>query len=587
MKKIIGLIITFIIMTTCITMSIFADSDGNISSGSGGGTGSGTGTNKWSVGDEGVRASIIEIATQKTATTPIDFSNESRSDIEYDFGKVNKIMYRNGTKLSLHHNTYKSKIPSVKMPQIINYKGSNDINAIKKYFTSEKVINMIASASGISYEDLISGKYKLLLEPIVYLTYNGHRFAMTSHEAAMYNEKLGNDDLIWKFQSITHRALPFAMFLTTSDFGFPAYTGSTTTAQKDATIKSKLGLGIVRFKEYVAPVPPEEPKPETPNIDVVTNSYTYRTDTDVITSFKINSKTDIGNDNSISVTFTILGEKYTVKNIVIPKNKSQLVWVKWHTPTTAQDVNIKVSISGANIKSASIKATVGKLKEVVPPDPKATDTNDLFTLANLPTGTNKTSATWGKWSCEWISKKETVIYGYDENGNALKMTIDKGYNKYSETKYSVDLDATLSLTPGARTPTSIKTGSEYEMKSGYGVKAKVKANVSYNCSAKDVTSAQNVTATFSDFKYKTYNRLLQKTSSSGLNSVFQFKKNNYSTYKDRTHFTPIWYPDKTNYIVNTQILDVWTPAGMLQANLNDKIYINGNLYQDRHISILK
>lgn len=587
MKKVISLITTFIIITTCITTSVFAEGNGNIDSGSGGGTGSGTSSNKWSVGDEGVRASIVEIATQKTVKEPIDFSNKSRKDIEYDFGKTNKIMYRKGAKLKLCQNKYKSKIPPVKMPQIINHEGSNDIGAIKKYFTSEKIIDTIASASKIPYDDLISGRYKLLLEPIVYLTYHGHRFAMTSHEAAMYNEKLGNNDLVWKFQSITHRALPFAMFLEKTDLGFPAYTGKTNAPQKDATIKSKLGLGIVRFKPYVPPKPPKEPKPPKPNIDVDTNSYTYRTDTDVITSFKINSKTDIGKDNAISVTFNILGKKYTVKNIVIPKKESQIVWVKWHTPKKPQDVNINVSISGANIKSATIKAKVESLKEVIPPDPKPTDRNDSFNLVDLPKGTNKTSATWSKWSCKWVSKKETVTYGYDENGKPLKMTIDKGYNKYSETKYSADLDAILNLVPGLRTPTAIEKNNEYEMKSGYGVNAKVKADVSFNCSEKDVTSVQNVTSTFSDFKYKKYNRLLEKTSSKGLNSIYEFKQNKYSTYNDRTHFTPIWYPDKTNYIVNAQILDVWTPVGMLQANLNNKIYINGNLHQDRHIAILK
>lgn len=587
MKKAISIITTFIIITTCITTSVFAKGSGNIDSGSGGGTGSGTSSNKWSVGDEGVRASVIEIATQKTVKEPIDFTNKSRKDIEYYFGKTNKIMYRKGEKLKLHSNSYKYKIPPVKMPEIIDYKGSNDIGAIKKYFTSERIIKTIASTSKIPYDDLISGRYKLLLEPIVYLTYSGHRFAMTSHEAAMYNEKLGNNDLIWKFQSITHRALPFAMFLQKPDLGFPAYTGKTNAPQKDATIKSKLGLGIVRFKPYVPPKPPKEPKPPKPNVDVDTNSYTYRTDTDVITSFKINSKTDIGKDNAISVTFNILGKKYTVKNIVIPKKESQIVWVKWHTPKKPQDVNINVSISGANIKSATIKAKVESLKEVIPPDPKPTDRNDSFNLVDLPKGTNKTSATWSKWSCKWVSKKETVTYGYDENGKPLKMTIDKGYNKYSETKYSADLDAILDLVPGLRTPTAIEKNNEYEMKSGYGVNAKVKGDVSYNCSEKDVTSVQNVTSTFSDFKYKKYNRLLEKTSSKGLNSIYEFKQNKYSTYNDRTHFTPIWYPDKTNYIVNAQILDVWTPVGMLQANLNDKIYINGNLHQDRHIAILK
>ena len=63
----------------------------------------------------------------------------------------------------------------------------------------------------------------------------------------------------------------------------------------------------------------------------------------------------------------------------------------------------------------------------------------------------------------------------------------------------------------------------------------------------------------------------------------EFKKNGYSTYERRTHFTPIWYPDGS-YTPYTWLLDCWTPAGMLSMNLNDSIIIDGNLWSDWHIA---
>lgn len=145
----------------------------------------------------------------------------------------------------------------------------------------------------------------------------------------------------------------------------------------------------------------------------------------------------------------------------------------------------------------------------------------------------------------------------------------------------------MNLVPDKKNPTYIQKGEEYKSKSGYGVNLKVSTNITNNGSNDDITSAQNINTTFSDFEYKTYNRLLQKTKDNGLSSEFQFKNNKYSTYNNRTHFTPIWYPDGENYIVNAEILDVWTPTGMLSVNLNDKVMIQGNLHQDRHIAIMK
>ena len=88
---------------------------------------------------------------------------------------------------------------------------------------------------------------------------------------------------------------------------------------------------------------------------------------------------------------------------------------------------------------------------------------------------------------------------------------------------------------------------------------------------------------FPEFNYNRhstilYNRLLEKSGGS-----FVFRKNKYSTYNDRVHFTPIWFPDRKNYTVYVEIFDVWCPACQLSVRLTDQIFINGSVYNDWHI----
>lgn len=67
---------------------------------------------------------------------------------------------------------------------------------------------------------------------------------------------------------------------------------------------------------------------------------------------------------------------------------------------------------------------------------------------------------------------------------------------------------------------------------------------------------------------------------------FVFKTNKYSTYNSRVHFSPIWFPDG-KYAVYGEVIDLWTPDGMLRINLNDDVIINGDLFQDWHIAKLR
>ncbi|KLU60304.1 hypothetical protein CEB3_c31550 [Peptococcaceae bacterium CEB3] len=119
------------------------------------------------------------------------------------------------------------------------------------------------------------------------------------------------------------------------------------------------------------------------------------------------------------------------------------------------------------------------------------------------------------------------------------------------------------------------------MKSGYGINQTVTANVSTNQSSA-VTDAQTAVTYFPEFRYETYWRLLEQTQA-GYSSKFEFKPNKYSTYKRRTHFTPIWFPDGS-YTPYTWLIDCWTPAGMLSVNLTDSVTLRRSLWDDWHIA---
>ena len=129
-----------------------------------------------------------------------------------------------------------------------------------------------------------NGNYKLMSEPIMYITYNGIRTAMTAAEAALYNLKT-RGNLIRKFAPLQHKNLPLAMFLEKDDLGFKAWTGSTNSRVTDSGIIQYLGVGIVSFKE------PEE------EVEINTSDYEYRTDTDVYTSVTVT-----GGKNTVSHT---------------------------------------------------------------------------------------------------------------------------------------------------------------------------------------------------------------------------------------------------------------------------------------------
>ncbi len=166
---------------------------------------------------------------------------------------------------------------------------------------------------------------------------------------------------------------------------------------------------------------------------------------------------------------------------------------------------------------------------------------------------------------------------------------DIGYWEFYSETYTVSLDVDFKLAPDSRVKTAEKRGRVFEMKSGYGINANSDTSVGMVGSPNfrtDYTQAQTEMATFSDFGFTTYNRLLEPESR-GTRTSWHFKKNINSYYGCHVHFTPLWYPDNTDYVVGLSVYDVWTPVGMLYTTASDRVAINGNVYDDWYIRLTK
>jgi len=454
MKRLIAILLSVTLLL--IPVAANADGSGNIDNG-GGGMGNGTKDNIWH-GDDGVRVTIIRISDNKSVSIPVDLTNYSEKDVKYYF-KKDKLRYRSGSNLQAYCGNYKCTHPTKSMPKTISDSGNANIAAIRNYFTDKLVIKYIAQCIGTTYEKLTDGKYKLLLEPVAYFYFQGYKYAMSATEAAKYDELLSGG-LRRKMVSLTHQQLPLSMFLERADMGYPAYKGSKTKAQSDTTIINELGLGIVKFSKDSSG-------------DSGTDTATYRCNTDVVTSVILNSDSDIYPNSPAKVTFHVLGRAYTLTDIVIPAGESQLVWVKWHTPSTPQKVTISVTSSKGNLSKDKVTANVVKLEEKTPPDPTATDRNDGFKTPDVPLKTQCLANSWSIWSAKWIPNwvwhedwQWHEHKGWESGGEWEDdgEWVDEGEWEYTDNTYRASLSADMSLLPDDKVPTA----KGKKMKSGYG-----------------------------------------------------------------------------------------------------------------------
>ena len=186
-KKCVFFIVS-IVLSLILSIQVYAVGDGNLDGG-GGSMGQGTSQNSWSPGNEGVRVTVIRAESHDPVTRPIDLTNK-HPNIAYSFGKVSKMSYTRGSALMIDTNPYEYVNPAQSLPRIISSKslGQANIEQIKSYFTDEQVVRSIAGLTGMDFDTLVGGEYRLLLEPISFLKFQGTLIAVTATEAALYDE---------------------------------------------------------------------------------------------------------------------------------------------------------------------------------------------------------------------------------------------------------------------------------------------------------------------------------------------------------------------------------------------------------------
>lgn len=316
------------------------------------------------------------------------------------------------------------------------------------------------------------------------------------------------------------------------------------------------------------------------------------------------------------------------------------------TLESRRDTLLLLDEDGNQCDKLTINADIAKVKESTPPDPLVSDTKPSWQkvysqssvqerISGYVSGDSVQELSWYTWSIgagwsqdsDYDRRRVKIITGGMTNPSSqtpywgaetenqdvtlYKWGVDNRYYpsetasktigsfytgavyistsdiQLEKVTYSVSMSAEAEISPSdyCKTATYSESSGKYTMKSGYGIQISVDTHLSGD--TQYCTGSQTANVLFPEFNYNRhsttlYNRLLEKSGGS-----FVFKKNKYSTYNDRVHFTPIWFPDRKNYTVYVEVFDVWCPAGQLSVRLTDQIFINGNVYDDWHIAPTK
>lgn len=660
-KKIISIFLCFILLFS-ISISVFANGDDNAESG-GGGTGSGIGgkgfyrSGEWmykvsvyvGISDKVDTKTSLPYGYKMIGDTPIFVKPSSFSlPSGVIFGKYSKVNYIRGANLESNPNP-KIVTDNPPPPPITN---GGRIGSVKNYFGDTLTLKMLltgfAEQKGTTREGLvkdieftINGKkgkqdpknilpvkdgdkylnkvpWVIIYEPvtIAHLKDKKTKLAFTATEYALAQQS-GAFDFFYSgsqaqhIAGMTHSNLPNSVVLEEGWLGYTAYPPlAPKTKWNNDRIIAGGGWGMRFLKangantEEIITPPGEEDdgSGETKNINI----GDYRVDTDVITSFTVGTGERITPDTKATVTIYVDSRPVSTTDIVLPDGGSQLVWAKWHTPSTPRDMTVSASISGNSnayfIGGSNKVVKIRNLSENVPPDPVAKDPKTGkpvqgpkgYKIPKLPRKAKTTTATWGDWSSFWKADWQwhedwTWKDDYEKDGGKWVDNgkwVDEGDWEYFWNSYSASLSAEVKIKPDSKVPTAKQLYSDWEMKSGYGLNIEVVAKTFYDAPSSAITPAQNVINFFPEFNYDTYWRLSENMGG-GNNAKFELKKNKYSTYNQRVHFTPLWFPDNKKYTTYSEVIDLWTPAGMLSIGLDDFINIEGNLFDDWRVVPVK
>lgn len=341
------------------------------------------------------------------------------------------------------------------------------------------------------------------------------------------------------------------------------------------------GLAITAYNTPLSDVYPE----------FVTPNSEYRSDTEVIVSYKIHNDSiaEHNPDRPLKVRLTAIskdakGNKTqmldTVSDVIVPYFAQNLVYWKVKIPKDSVGLKLVCTVEtpdgvvevdeGNNTDTQERKVQLWKKSET--PDTKFENTPANFrkppastTVPNTPAVPN------AKWQIyEWV------------NG------------QFQLNTYGIRLQADTTIKPDAAVFSAKQANEIWTVKSGYGLSVntisqmKADGGFLYPDSAAWILP-QHGNLYFPEFAYSEAGgkyRTMELTAADKL----ELPQNPNSITEDgvkdnrRSHFTPLWYPDG-DYMVKSYDYDAWTPAGMLSCAANlPTVKIDGDMYQDWYVN---
>ena len=314
-------------MITLILCTTNAFAGLNLGNADGTGFSSGTSNNYWGVhtdsgtslnDTEGLRVTVYDSESNSKVFNTIDISGNANisavSDMNYFadgselIPKTTWLSYVGTTYNSLSTNDmirfnnavtdrncfgdgYSVKyVEALSSIDIISINNSSHLEEIKALLSEENFLkNLCDLMSGMEYEDIIKGKYKLAFEPVAYFRYNGQNWAMSATECGLLNKYMKNYfTAVWNSTNnlrallgpLTHSNLPRSAFLENKDLGIPVYSPSTSdyyngnsNYNSDTCIIRCMGIGVLTGNS------------DDDEVEEGTAAAEYHTDTDVYTSF--------------------------------------------------------------------------------------------------------------------------------------------------------------------------------------------------------------------------------------------------------------------------------------------------------------
>lgn len=315
------------------------------------------------------------------------------------------------------------------------------------------------------------------------------------------------------------------------------------------------------------------------SIDPATVEGTYYEGMDVITSFVVSNDSDNDiiptmHNTARFVAYYYNGSQKIIistqdwNDVVIPAGGKNLVYFKWKVPEGlgGQTVylectaNADGSVNETDLtnNTVSTSTVISKYENSQTPDTRfESSTPDSYQKVNAPEE-NAQKASWTMWAYE--------------NGEFMLK------------KYGVQISSTSPIViPSSECASATYEDGRWTMRSGYGISISYEPTIvaANGCLLPDFsayTSVQHVVSTFPEFRYMNTPgdyRTLEYT-----NGEYQFVKNSDADSNARVHFVPLYVRDG-EYIVSITAMQVWTPAGMIEATRNaNVIVIDGTIYDD-------